>query len=234
MIQNILSDTIEYIKDLTGLTNVSTAKVVRALNYAVDHYTYLALTSSGRWKWDSTNQTDVSRLTTTVTSADDKVELESDTVTIQQVEILVDGKYKIVHPTDIRDNQMEPISEQFDTQGIPQYYDFSGRNLYLFPSSDSSRTLRVTVGRAHPRFSPTDLTVSVGVSPIHEEYIALYAADRLMIGSNDPSRTQIRNEMTIKQEEIRDLFSKRDQDSVRRIKSNIPSVFMHRSRGKRY
>lgn len=234
MITNTLADTIEYIKDLTGQTNASTAKIVRALNYAVDHYTYLALTSSGRWKWDSRNQTDVPRLTTTITSATDKVELEVDTITINQLEVLVDGKYKIVHPIDIRDNQEQPLQSEYSVAGVPQYYDFDGRNLYLFPVSDETRTLRVTVGRAHPRFSAADTTVSVGVSPIHEEYIALYAADRLMIGSNDPSRTQIRNEMTVKQEEIRDLFSKRDQDTGRRIKATIPSVFKQRARGKRY
>lgn len=234
MIQNTLADTIEYIKDLTGLSNLSTAKAVRALNYAVDHYTYLALTSSGKWKWDSTNQTDKARLTTTISNATDKVELETDTVTIQQLEVLVEGKYQIVHPVDIRDNQMQPLETEYSVAGVPRYFDFDGRSLYLFPRSDTTRTLRVTVGRAHPRFEASDTTVAMGVSPIHEEYLALYAADRLMIGSNDPSRSQIRNEMTVKQEEIRDLFSKRDQDSGRRLKSTIPNVFKARSRGKRY
>lgn len=234
MITNTLADTIQYVKDLTGQTNASDAKIVRALNYAVDHYTYLALTSSGKWKWDSTNQTDKPRMTTTITSATDKVELEVDTITVNQLEVLVDGKYKIVHPIDIRDNQEQPLESEYSVAGVPQYYDFDGRNLYLFPVSDATRTLRVTVGRAHPRFDSSDTTVSIGVSPIHEEYIALYAADRLMIGSNDPSRTQIRNEMTVKQEEIRDLFSKRDQDTGMRIKSKIPSVFRQRARGKRY
>lgn len=231
---NTLAETISFIKDITGQTNASDAKIVRALNYAVDHYTYLALTSSGKWKWDSRNQTDVPRITTTITSATDKVELEVDTITIQQVEVLVDGKYAIVHPIDIRDNQDRPLQTEYSVAGTPQYYDFDGRLLYLFPVSDSTRTLRVTTGRAHPRFDASDTTVSMGVSPIHEEYLALYAADRLMIGSNDPSRTQIRNEMTVKQEEIRDLFSKRDQDTPRRLKGTIPSVFMTRSRGKRY
>lgn len=234
MITNTLADLIEDIKDLTGLTNLTDAKAVRAINYAADHYTYLALTSSGRWKWDSRNQTDIARLTTTITSATDKVELEADTITIQQVEVLVDDKYQIVHPIDIRDNQDQPLQSEYSVAGVPSYYDFNGRHLYLFPVSDSSRTLRVTVGRAHPRFTSSDVTVELGVSPIHEEYILLYASDRLMIGGNHAKRTQIRNEVTVKQEEIRDLFSKRDQDSGRRIKSSIPSVFKHSARGKRY
>lgn len=234
MQSNTLSNTIDFIKDITGLTGASTAKIIRALNYGADHYTYLALTSSGRWKWDSTNQTDINRITTTITSANDKVELEVDTITVNRVEVLVDGKYQIVHPTDIRDNNEEPLQTQFNDAGIPKYFDFDGRQLYLFPVSDQTRTLRVTIGRAHPRFTASDLTVGMGVPPIHEEYLALYAADRLMIGSSDTARTAIRNELTVKEAEIRDLFSKRDQNTGRRIKSMIPSVFMHRSRGKRY
>lgn len=234
MINNTLSDTIEFIKDITGQSNLNTAKAIRALNYAVDHYTYLALTSSGTWKWDSSNHTDVPRLTTTINSDTSSVSLEADTITVQQVEVLVDGKYKIVHPIDIRDNQEQPIESEFSTAGVPQFYDFSAGQLYLFPVSDSSRTLRVTVGRAHPRFTASDLTVGLGVSPIHEEYIALYAADRIMIGSSDSARVSVRNELTVKEAEVRDLFSKRDQDTGRRIKSKIPSVFRHSARGKRY
>lgn len=230
---NTLADTIEYIKDITGQSNLSTSKAVRALNYAVDHYTYLALTSSGTWAWDSTNHDDLRRITTTINSATDKVTLEADTITIQLVEILVDGKYHPIHSSDIRDDSLNSLSSTYAVAGVPQRYDFDGRQLYIYPTSDSSRTLRVTVGRAHPRFTTSDLTVGVGVSPIHEEYIAIYAADRVMLGTNDPSRTAIRNELTVKEQEIRDLFSKRNQTTPTRVKSKIPSVFMRGTRGNR-
>ena len=233
MESNTVQTLIDYVKDLTGQTNASDAKLVRALNFASDHYSYLAITSSGKWNWDSSNQDDLPRITATIDSSTTKVSLPTDLIAIRQVEVTENDKYQIVHPIDIRDNQDHSLGTVYEAADLPRHYDYDSRYLYLYPTSDTTRTLRITYGRAHPRFSTSNLSQSVGVIPIQEEYLALYAADRLMIGNNDPSRTQIRNELMMKEEEVRDLFSKRDQDTQRRLKANIPSVFTKRSRGKR-
>lgn len=230
---NTVQTLIDYVKDLTGLDNLTDAKVVRTLNFAVDNYSNIAITSSGKWRWDSSNQTDMPRITATIDSSDTKVSLESDTIAIQKVEILENGKYQPVHPVDIKDNKDSSLDTTYNTAGIPKYYDYDSHYLYIYPVSDSSRILRITPSRAHPRYTTDNLTQNVGVIPTHEEYIALYAADRLMIGSNDPSRTQIRNELTVKEQEIRDLFSKRDQDTPRQLKAKIPSAFMGSARPNR-
>ena len=226
---NTVQTLIDYVKDLTGLTNAGDAQVIRALNFAVDHYSYLGLTSSGRWKWDSRLNNDVSRVTGTVTTSG-TVTLEDEASTVEHFEVLVNGKYKTLKPKDQRDSA-NPLSTQFDGTGTPEYYDVEGRFVRVYPLPDTSYTVRLAYGRAHPRFSADNLTQEVGVEPMHEEYIALYAADRLMIGSNDPSRTQIRNEMQLKEGEIRDLFSKRDQDTPTRLKGKISSTF--RSSGRK-
>ena len=228
---NTVQTLIEYVKDLSGQDNASDAKIVRALNFAVDTYTYIGLTSSGIWQWDSRTQGDTSRVTATLTT-EGKVSLEDELVTIEHFEILIDGKYQTITPTDQR-NEHNPLSTIYDSTGKPKYYDASGRFLRVYPTPDQSYTVRLTFGRRHQRFSTDNLTAAVGVEPIHEEYIALYAADRIMLGTNDPSRTQIRNELQVKEAEIRDLFSKRDQDTGRKLKARIPTAFMSRSRGKR-
>lgn len=233
MESNTVQTLIDYTKDLTGLDNASDAKIIRALNFAVDHYSYLRITSSGRWRWDSRNQSDLPRVTTTIDSSNNKVSLENELMALERVEVTENELYQIVHPIDIRDNQDDSLSTVYQSTGLPKYYDYDSRYLYLYPTSDTTRTLRLTYSRAHPRYSTDNLTQSTGVNPVHEEYIALYAADRLMIGSNDDIRSQIRNELTIKAEEIRDLASKQDQDTARRLKASIPSVFTKRTRGKR-
>ena len=223
----ILMDSVE---DLTGLDNVSDAKVIRWLNYAADNYSYLAITSSGRWRWDSSNQDDMSRLTTIIDSSDTKVQLESDTISVQKVEILVNGKYQPIQPIDIKDDKSESLSSVYSVAGTPTKYDYDSHFLYIYPVSDSSRTLRVTTSRAHPRFTTDNLSQGVGVIPIQEEYIVLYTANKLMIGSNDPSVVSIKNELNEKKAEVRDLFSKRDQDTPRRLKGTVPNAFRGRSR----
>lgn len=233
MQSNTVQTLIEFVKDLTGQTNASDAKIIRALNFSVDHYTYLAITSSGKWKFDSANHDDLPRITTTIDSSESKVSLPVALIAIDKLEVKEGDKYQVVQPIDRRDNQHESLETVYASNGLPRFYDYDSAYIYFYPTSDTSRTVSISYSRAHPRFSTGNLTQSVGVVPVHEEYLALYAADRLMIGSNDPSRTQIRNEMQVKQDEIRDLFSKRDQDTQRRLKANIPSVFMRRSRGKR-
>ena len=233
MENNTVQTLIDYVKDLSGQDNASDAKIVRALNFGVDHYTYLAVTSSGKWKFDSSLNTDLPRITTSVDSSTSKVSLPTDLIAIDKVEVTENGKYQVVQPIDRRDNQDESLDTVYDTNALPVRYDYDSAHLYLYPISDTSRTLRVSYSRAHPRFSVDNLTVSVGTIPIHEEYVALYAADRIMLGMSDTARSAVRQELMVKEAEVRDLFSKRDQDTQRRLKANIPSAFMRRSRGRR-
>jgi len=229
MQNNTVQTLIEYVKDLTGLDNVTNAKVIRALNFAVDNYSYLRITSSGTWKWDSRNQGDISRVTASVVGG--IAELEDELIALEHVEALgVDNKYFTVHPKDQR-TVGEPLETVYSGSGTPQYYDIDGRTLRLFPAGNA--TVRLSFSRAHPRYTVDALTGSTGVSPIDEEYIAMYAADRLMIGSNDPSRTQIRNELTVMEARIKDMASKMDRDTPRRLKAKIPTTFTRRSRGNR-
>jgi len=223
-----LEDLIQEIKDTTGLTNLSDAKVIRAINRGLDHYSYMGLTSSGTWKWDSRLNSDISRVTGTVTTSG-KVSIENELVTVEHVEVLVNGKYKTLVQKDQRDSS-EPLDSAYSATGTPAYYDIEGRFIRVYPLPDTSYTVRVSYGRAHKRFTVADLESSIGVEPIHEEYIELYASRKLMRGSNDPILTDIRAELKEKQEEIRDLFSKRDQDTPRRLKAKIPSTFTHKTR----
>jgi len=229
MQNNTVQTLIDYVKDLTGLDNVSNAKVIRALNFAVDNYSYLRITSSGTWQWDSRNQGDLNRVTATVTGG--IAELEDDLIALEHVEALgVDNKYYTIHPKDQRSTG-EPLETVYSGDSIPQYYDIDGRTLRLYPAGTA--TVRLSFSRAHPRYAVDALTGSTGVSPIDEEYIAMYAADRLMIGSNDPSRTQVRNELTAFEARIKDMASKMDRDTPRRLKAKIPTTFTRRSRGNR-
>jgi hypothetical protein len=218
MIQNTVQTLIDYVKDLTGQSNASTAKIIRALNFAVDNYSYIKITSSGRWKWDSRSQGDLNVVSTT--TSDSILTLEDELTAIQSLEVLVDGSYKLLENIDQRDVD-RPLSTLTTGNSYPAYFDPEGRFVRLYPAPTGSYTYRLTYTRPHPRYSADALTAETGIEPIHEEYIALYAADRLMIGSNDPSRTAIRNELSVKEREIRDLSSKRDQSRPMKLPMKI-------------
>lgn len=225
---NTLQDLIYAIKDTTGLSNASDAKIIRAVNFAVDAYSRIALLSSGTWKWDSRLNNDISRVTGTLTTSG-KVSIENELATVEHVEILVNGTYKTVTPKDQR-REANPLDAEYSATGTPSYYDIEGRFLRFYPLPDTSYTVRLSYGRAHPRFTTSDLTKSIGVEPIDEEFVELYASKRLMRGSNDPSLVEIKQELAQMTEDIRDMFSKRDQDTPRRLKGTIPSTFTNKSR----
>jgi len=225
---NTVQTLIDSIKDLTGQTNLSDAKAVRALNFGVDDYSKVVLLSSGKYAWDSRNQADIQRVT--VTSSDATLDIENELVLVKEVELLINGKYKRLTPTDQRDDHYQ---ENKSSSGTPDSYDLDGQVIRPLPVPDTAYTYRLTFGRAHPRFSVDNLTQDTGVLPIDEEYVVLYASKYVMTGTNDPSINNIKNDLFEKKEGIKDLFSKRDQDTPRRLKANIPSAFRQRSRGKR-
>lgn len=226
---NTVQTLIDYVKDITGQTEASDAKIVRALNFATDHYSYLKITAGGRWKWDSPNQSGQSRATATLSGgtlsfSDFSADVEAGILAIQHVEAQEGGKYYTVKPIDQKDSG-EPLDTVYDTAGVPLYYDIEGRTLNFYPSTNTGRTVRLTFSRVHPRYSTDSLDADTGVDPVHDEYIALYAADRIMLGTNDPNRNNIKNELLLFEREIRDLSDKQDQDTPRLLRPKIAGVF---------
>ena len=210
---NTVQDLIQEAKDLSGQSNASNAKVISALNRGTDRLSAIRLEIARKSGWDSRNQTDINRVTTT--TSDPTLLLEDELVTLLELEKLnADGTYTKLTPIDRRDSQYEGLKNQ---SGTPRAYDMDGRIIRPLPVPDSSVTYRLTYGRAHPRYSVDNLTQSTGVMPTEEEFIVFYAADRLMIGSNDPSRTQVRNDMMLMEDNIKKMAANVDQATPKRL-----------------
>jgi hypothetical protein len=219
MIQYTVQTLIDYVKDLSGQTNASTAKIIRALNFGVDHLSTIKLMASSKSNPDSSNNTDVPR--TSVTTSATTLSQSGGTLdvgelsTLRTLEILQGDVYTRLNTIDTRDSEYEYLQAQ---TGEPTHFDLDGQIIRLFPVPDASYTYRLTYGRVHPRYSADNLTQSTGLPPNEEEYVALYAADRIMIGSSDSARTAVRNEMTVKQNEIVKMVALKDQSTSKRLK----------------
>jgi hypothetical protein len=227
MIQNNVQTLIDYVKDLSGQTNASTAKIIRALNFGVDHVSVIKQLKASKSNPDSSNHEDVSRAS--VTTSDTTLGMyggdipQDGLLTFRYIERLnADGTYTRLEPKDERDSNYSALQGQ---SGTPRYYDVVGQTIRPLPVPDNSFTYRLAYGRNHPRYSADNLTQTTGLLPVEEEYVALYAADRITIGTNDPTRTSIRNEMTVKQREIEDMVAMKDQNTVRRVKPKVEATF---------
>lgn len=225
MQNNTLQTLIDYIKDLTGLNNASDAKIIRAINFAADEYSRIQQEVGG--KRDYSAYSNISRETTTTSNS--KVSLDTDVISVEHVDILVDGKYQTLVPIKSRDYE-QPLDTVFNTPARPEHYEYYNHHLYLYPAPDTSYTLRLTYLRAHPRFSTDNLTVSTSIIPIDDEFLANGAITRLMIGSNDPSMVSIRDAYERMKADIRTTIGKIDQDTAVRLKPKINSAFTRKSR----
>lgn len=222
---NTVQTLIEYVKDLSGQDNASDAKIIRALNFGTDHLSVIKLMTGSKTNPDSSNNTNLSRATVTSSSATQTLsggDLEvGEAMTLRHVEILLGASYKRLNTIDSRDSEYEYLQNQ---TGKPTHFDIEGNVLRILPAPNGPYTFRLSYGRVHPRYTTDNLTQNTGLLPNEEEYVALYAADRLMIGSNDPSRTQVRNEMTVKAEEIKKMTALRDQSASKRIKPKASTI----------
>lgn len=221
---NTVQTLIDYVKDLTGQTNVTTTKVIRALNFGVDDYSRQRVLASKRFTPDSVNHGNIARVTATATSG--KLSLTSlpELIGVRQVEVLSGGSYSKLEAVDIKDESI-PLDTLYSGSGTPRVYDVKSNHIYLYPTPSSPMTIRVEYTRNHPRFSASNLTQDVGVLNIDEEYVALYAADRIMLGMSDSSRPAIRQELELKKKEIKQTIANLDQDHSKRVITKAQSTF---------
>lgn len=219
MIQNTVQTLIDYAKDISGQTNATTAKIIRALNFGKDHLGVIKQMAGSRTNPDSSSHTDVSRVT--VTTSDTTLSISggdlenNEALVLRHLEIATGSTYTRLIPIDSRDAEYEYLQNQ---SGEPTHFDIEGNIIRVLPVPDASYTYRLSYGRVHPGFSAEALTVSTGLLPNEEEYVALYAADKIMLGASDTARTAVRNELTVKEAEIKKMTALRDQTASKRLK----------------
>jgi hypothetical protein len=219
MIQNTVQTLLDYVKDLSGQSNAPIAKIIRALNFGVDHLSTIKLMASSKSNPDSSNHTDLP--TTTVTTSATTLSQSGGTLdvgelnTIRRLEIDYGDVLTPLRTIDTRDADFEWLQNQ---TGTPTRFDVDGNTIKLYPQPDRAFTYKLTYGRVHPRYSADNLTQATGLLPNEEEYVALYAADRIMIGTSDSARVAVRNEMTVKQAEIVKMAGLKDQSTSKRLK----------------
>lgn len=208
---------IEHLKFITGQDSLHKNDAVRLINFAIDDYSYLALTSSGRWKFDDSTNTDLPIATATLNAGETSIPLETDFLTIEQVQL--DGN--ILVPIDNNEYRTITPTELYGTGGTPGYYDYDSHSLFFYPIPGSAHTVTVLYSRASPYFDVDDTTAAIGIPRIHHEYLALHAAHRLSLRTNDTNRNELRNELVAFEERIRDFYSKRDKTSGRKLRAKI-------------
>ena len=224
---NTVQTLVDIAKDLSGLDNAPIAKIIRLMNLSTDSLSAIKLEAANRTNPDFSTHTDISR--STVTNSATKLSIyggdiaQDELMTFVGIEVLGEnGEYRKLQAVDFRDQNYEALQSQ---SGTPTHFDIQGQHIIPLPQPDASFTYRLTYGRSHPRYTVDTLSNPTGLQPLEEEYVAMFTADKLMVGSNDPSRASVRNDVERLAMRIEDMVGRRDQVSSRRLTTNVIPAF---------
>lgn len=172
--------------DITG--NTALLKHFTAeVNLAWDTYLHIALTSSGKWQFDDSNQTDYPIAYTNLVdgqrsylfTTDEQSNLILDIFKVAILPSATATLYEEIYPIDQQTKNHAPdIVSETTAEGVPIQYDKTANGIFLdpIPSYNATNGLKVYINREPSYFATSDTTKKPGCPGIHHEYFAFKAA----------------------------------------------------------
>lgn len=157
-------------------------------NLAMDDFWTIALTASGKWQLDDTNQTDYPIITTNLVSGQRDYSFLTDgssnlILDIYRVAILPSATstiYQEIKPIDVQGDPSwtNNILSNTATSGVPAQYDKTSNAIFLdpYPSYNATNGLKMWINREPSYFLYTDTTKKPGVAGIFHRYFAIKPA----------------------------------------------------------
>lgn len=189
--------------------------------------------ADGRWQWDDANQTTRPCATANLVSGQQSYRVlraipssSQDWLQVSRVEILDSNDNGIkLFPIDEKDIVGRDLNEFMNTNGIPQYYDFSGNSIFLYPATNynKSNSLQIYFKRAPLKFNSTDTTKQPGFASIYHKILSLGASYDFALAKNLDNRDILRQEITVLKKGLKDFYSNRDKyekTQLTRLKRN--------------
>jgi hypothetical protein len=188
------------------------------INRALDKVTSLILASDGRWEFDDTNYTDLPIGVSTLVNNQPDYSLSVEHLRVLRVEILNNqGVYTKLDPIDINDIQYQGMTEFLNGAGTPLYYDIQGGSVFLYPKPQTGYVtmlsgLKVYFQRQPSYFVSTDTTKKPGFSTIFHRLVSRWACYDYALARQLPIKKDIRDEITVMENELKDFYATRDPD----------------------
>lgn len=174
--------------------------------------------ATGTWEYDDSNWTTLPIATATLVAAQHDYEMPSTARKIDRVEILDSNEnYQSTTPLD-KSQVGVAMSEFYETDGFPKYYDLVGRSIMLYPAPaaanvTTTKGLKVYYARDVSEFGITDTITSPGFDSHFHRIISLGSAyDYCLANGIADRQTQIRNEIELLKAEIQTHYGSRHRD----------------------
>ena len=225
----IFSDTthllgiIQQIEKLTGLgdgviTGTYLKQFTGDVNNAYSRVANIILRADGRMQWDDPNHTDAPVAQADLVDTQKKYEVFEalptalqDWLQVEAVEILDNDDNGVkLKPMDLQD--IEGAESEFrDNNGTPEFFDFDGAEVKLYPSPDYNKTKGLTIffKRSPSYFVSTDTTKVPGFATLYHELLPLWASYWFGVSKGLGYVNQVRGEITVLEKELKNFYTRR-------------------------
>lgn len=206
----VISGNATYLKQFTG-----------DINNAYSRVAALILQADGRMQWDDPNHTDTPVSDADLVSGQKKYGVFEalptalqDWLQVESVEILSEDDLGLkLKPIDIQDIVDRDVAEsEFrDVNGTPEYFDFDGAEVKLYPSPDYNKTDGLTIffKRAPSYFASTDTTKVPGFATLFHELLPLWASYWWGVSKGLGYVNNVRGEITVLEKDLITFYSDR-------------------------
>ena len=138
-------------RDLCDATTTSypAASLLRRINEAYERIVAWILEADGFWQWDDTNYSDFPIGTQTLVESQNNYSFNDKFLEIEEVQVKnSDGDWQIIQPIDQKEwSKHIPLDEEFETDGMPEYYDkITDDTIALYPAPDDGTLVTLASG----------------------------------------------------------------------------------------
>lgn len=188
------------------------------------------LQSDGRYEWDDTNYGDQPIATFDLVADQTGYSITTDDNSAEILDILrvevknsASGDWIKLKPIDQSDIH-EGMTEFRDASGIPQYFDFTGSVMTLYPASSYASTggVKVFFKREPSYFASTDTTKKASIGSPFQKILWLGPSYDLSLQSGKPNNA-LRQEVEMERERLREFYSRRNKYEQPRMTARVRS-----------
>ncbi|MEA2066836.1 MAG: hypothetical protein U9O65_07095 [Thermotogota bacterium] len=179
--------------------------------------------ATGTWEFDDSNQTSLPISTGTLVASQQDYEIPSTARKIDRIEILDNNEdYRLLTPLD-KSQVGKSMSEFYETDGLPRYYDLVGRSIMLYPAPaeadvTTTKGIKVYYSRDIDEFGITDTSTEPGFDNHFHRIISLGAAYDFCLANGITDRTNIlRTEIEEFKKDLQEHYGSRHRDSLPKI-----------------
>jgi len=205
--------------DVNDTVSYSTNNIIRNVNSWYRKTNSKIWKTSIMWEFDDENYTDLPIATTNLVDSQQDYELPSAAQKVMKLEVKdSSGNFQVVLPIDKTQIRGVALTEFYEEDGMPAYYDMIGRSIFLYPAPGDSYVtttagLKLYFSRDIDEFATTDTSTEPGFAEDFHRILSLGAALDYAMANEETSKIPfLREQLADMFVDLEDFYGRRHID----------------------